>query len=69
MSPYLPELLYIGLKLIPKIPYKISVLPMFFFTDICINDIMQVTNYTYVRRNQHGILGLFKTQKWHYVRL
>ena len=59
--PNLPKLLYIGFKLNSQKPYKINILSMFFFTNICINDIIKVENYTYVGRNHHGIFSLFKT--------
>ena len=49
-DPNLPNLLYIGCKLAHLSPYKINVFPMFSFTNICINGIIKLWHYTYVRR-------------------
>lgn len=38
--PNLPKLLYIGSKPIPQTAYKINDCGSFFFTNICINDII-----------------------------
>lgn len=40
MYPNLPKLLYIGSKPIPQTAYKINDCGSFFFTNICINDII-----------------------------
>ena len=40
LNPNLPKLLYIGSKPIPQTAYKINDCGSFFFTNICINDII-----------------------------